>query len=65
MDSVNMPKSESIITEKSYKPSNETFRIFPSSPEEEIVISGLAGRYPSSDNAEELSHHLYNKVRFY
>lgn len=64
MDSFNVPKSESILTEKNWKPSTETFRIFPSSPEEEIVISGLAGRYPSSDNAADLCHNLYNKVRF-
>lgn len=38
-------------------------RIFASSPDDEIVISGMAGRFPNSDNVAELSYHLYNKVR--
>lgn len=63
MESVDTPMSVNFISEERYRPGNESFRIFPSSPEEEIVISGLAGRYPNSDNAEELSYHLYNKVR--
>lgn len=33
------------------------------SKEDEIVISGMAGRFPSSDNVAELSEHLYNKVK--
>lgn len=64
MDSFDVPTSENVFTERIYKPSKESFRIFPSSPEDEIVISGLAGRYPNSDNAEEMSHNLYNKVCF-
>lgn len=52
-----------IITEKSYVPkSNESVRIFPSCPDEEIVISGMAGRYPSCDNVEDFRHHLFNGV---
>ncbi|XP_031637736.1 fatty acid synthase-like, partial [Contarinia nasturtii] len=41
---------------------NEPTRIFPSCPEEEIVISGIAGRYPSCDNVEEFRYNLYNKI---
>ncbi|XP_031641000.1 fatty acid synthase-like [Contarinia nasturtii] len=37
-------------------------RIFPSCPGEEIVISGVAGRYPNCDNVEEYRHHVYNKI---
>lgn len=55
-----MPKSDH---EKKYT-HDESFRIFPSCPEEEIVISGVSGRYPSSDNVDEFRHNLYNKVRF-
>lgn len=33
-------------------------------PDEEIVISGISGRFPNSDNMFEFEHHLYNKVRF-
>lgn len=32
------------------------------SPDEEIVISGIAGRFPNSRNMTEFSHNLYNKV---
>lgn len=31
-------------------------------PGEEIVISGMAGRFPDSDNMEELKKNLLNKV---
>ncbi|XP_039304523.1 fatty acid synthase-like [Solenopsis invicta] len=29
---------------------------------EEIVISGIAGRFPNSDNMHELRENLFNKV---
>lgn len=57
------PKSEHILFEQNYVPNkNESFRIFPSSPEEEIVVSGMAGRFPNCDNVDEFRHHLFNKV---
>lgn len=31
-------------------------------PDEEIVISGIAGRFPNSKNLEEFSYNLYNKI---
>ena len=31
-------------------------------PEEEIVISGMSGRFPESDNMYELHQNLMNKV---
>ncbi|KAL6257976.1 hypothetical protein P5V15_011572 [Pogonomyrmex californicus] len=34
----------------------------PPEPGEEIVISGIAGRFPESDNVEELKKNLLNKV---
>jgi fatty acid synthase len=33
-----------------------------SSVDDEIVISGIAGRFPNSRNLREFSHNLYNKV---
>jgi fatty acid synthase, animal type len=32
------------------------------SPDDEIVISGVSGRFPRSDNMDELAFNLYNKV---
>jgi len=29
---------------------------------EEIVISGIAGRFPNSDNVKQLKENLFNKV---
>lgn len=52
--------SESASTKK--KPSSASNRIFPSTPEDEIIISGVAGRYPKSDNVDELRENLYSKV---
>lgn len=39
-------------------------RTHPMTPEDEIVITGISGRFPSSKNMNELSHNLYNKVKF-
>lgn len=64
MSSSDSLKSDHNSAEKNIEwQSESSSRIFPSCPEEEIVISGMAGRYPNSDNTEEFRHHLYNKVR--
>lgn len=52
-----------ILTPKDFPRNHENFRVFPATPGDEIVISGMSGRYPECDNVEELSHNLYNKVR--
>lgn len=31
-------------------------------PGDEIVISGIAGRFPESDNIKQLQNNLFNKV---
>ena len=31
-------------------------------PEDDIVVSGISGRFPKSHNVAELSHNLFNKV---
>lgn len=31
-------------------------------PQDEIVISGIAGRFPNSNNMAVFSHNLYNKI---
>lgn len=37
-------------------------RVCPETPGDEIVISGIAGRFPNSHNMAEFEHNLYNKV---
>lgn len=37
-------------------------RIHAPSPDDEIVISGISGKFPNSKNLAEFSHNLYNKV---
>lgn len=37
-------------------------RVFAPSPDDEIVISGISGKFPNSKNLAEFSHNLYNKV---
>ncbi len=37
-------------------------RAFAMCPGEEIVISGIAGRFPKSANVSEFKNKLYNKV---
>lgn len=39
------------------------WRTHASSAEEELVVSGMAGRFPECENVDELSYNLYNKVR--
>lgn len=38
-------------------------RTHPATPDDEIVISGVAGKYPKSRNVEEFAYNLYNKVK--
>lgn len=52
------------FTEKTIGSSSEPFRVFPKSPEDEIVISGVSGRFPNCDNVEEFKDHLFNKVGY-
>ena len=37
-------------------------RIRPATPGDEIVISGVSGRFPSAKNVTEFAHKLFNKV---
>lgn len=37
-------------------------RIYPACADDEIVISGIAGKFPNAKNVSELSQKLYNKV---
>jgi acyl transferase domain-containing protein len=34
----------------------------PLTVEDDIIISGISGRFPNSDNMQEFSENLYNKV---
>lgn len=37
-------------------------RVKPISEDDEIVVSGISGRFPNSANIAEFSDNLYNKV---
>lgn len=37
-------------------------RIRAATPGDEIVISGISGRFPTARNVTEFTHKLYNKV---
>lgn len=37
-------------------------RAYPTTLDDEIVISGIAGRFPNSANVYEFADNLYNKV---
>ena len=38
-------------------------RIFPETDGDDIVISGMAGKFPNCRNVDEYKYSLYNKVR--
>lgn len=38
-------------------------RTHSATPGEDIVISGISGKFPNSRNVEEFAHNLYNKVQ--
>jgi fatty acid synthase len=40
----------------------KTRRVICENPEDEIVISGISGRFPNSANVAEFAHNLYNKI---
>lgn len=37
-------------------------RVYALTPDDEICISGISGRFPNSLNMHEYAHNLYNKV---
>lgn len=39
-------------------------RVHPISDEDEIVVTGVSGRFPNASNVAEFSDNLYNKVIF-
>lgn len=38
-------------------------RAKPLDPDDEIVITGISGKFPNSENVEEFAKNLYNKVK--
>lgn len=45
------------------QPSPTLTKSRPALPGEEIVISGISGKFPNAENVQILSDKLYNKVR--
>lgn len=37
-------------------------RMFPLTPDDDIVVSGISGKFPNSKNFSEFEKNLYNKV---
>lgn len=46
------------MSKSGFKP----WRVFALNDDDEMVISGIAGRFPECHNVDELSYNLYNKV---
>lgn len=40
-------------------------RIRASNPDDEIVISGISGKFPNAENVQEFAKNLYNKVNHF
>lgn len=40
-------------------------RVHPISEDDEIVVTGVSGRFPNSSNVAEFSDNLYNKVTIF
>lgn len=38
-------------------------RVYADTPGDEIIISGISGKFPSAKNVGEFANNLYNKVR--
>ncbi|XP_011203074.2 fatty acid synthase [Bactrocera dorsalis] len=52
----------SLIKETASKKHKKYSRSFPESEGDEIVISGMAGKFPNSHNIAEFERNLYNKI---
>ena len=52
------PKTATVMQQQ-----NLHSRIFPSTLDDEIVVSGISGKFPNSKNIAEFESNLYNKVR--
>lgn len=58
---VTMPPTPKIATAM---PQQKLYsRMFPLTPDDEIVVSGMSGKFPNSRNVAEFESNLYNKVR--
>lgn len=49
-------------TESAMAPSVKLSRTHPETEGDEIVISGMSGKFPNSDNINQYEYNLYNKV---
>lgn len=61
---MHLDESERFKMDKSQGPSVKPWRAFAASDDEEIMVTGMSGRFPESDDIEELKYNLYNKVWF-
>lgn len=55
-------QSENTHSKNEMKKYKKLSRSFPETDGDEIVISGMAGKFPNSHNIEEYEYNLYNKV---
>lgn len=46
------------------KPTKYFSRVQPLTQDDQVVISGVSGRFPNADNMAEFTHKLYNKIDF-
>lgn len=51
------------VTSGSEKQHKKYSRIFPETEGDDIVISGISGKFPNCHNTAEYEYNLYNKVR--
>lgn len=61
MSNISNMKNESNVASATCKKS-KLARVFPESDGDDIVISGMAGKFPNCHNIGEYEHNLYNKV---
>uniref|UniRef100_W8ARH4 Fatty acid synthase n=1 Tax=Ceratitis capitata TaxID=7213 RepID=W8ARH4_CERCA len=55
-------QSENTHSKNEMKKYKKLSRSFPETDGDEIVISGMAGKFPNSHNIEEYEYNLYNKI---
>lgn len=54
-----------MASEISLKKNKKFSRAYPETDGDDIVISGMAGKFPNSKNISEYEYNLYNKVGKY
>lgn len=58
-----MPDYKDKVNSQNGNKDKKFSRVYPATDGDDVVISGMAGKFPNCHNIDEYEYKLYNKVR--